>query len=523
MIHSYGRSNLERIEELCLRNGEDALRFCSECMIRLSKDIDKTEMPKDVKDAISLAFSEAEGYYISEAEDCMGAKSAKARTAIFQDIEDSIISLYEMFDAVKNSEDKADYCGRYSFMLDQYAGAVNTAFLFCVYPSVRSHVETRIIFRGEVCLIGVPENRLTDKSFTEHVLIHELFNVLPGWPKRKNVRAVRLTDIYIHVLWPFLTIGIGELSDDENDRIQNLALANFRTRTINRVGMENQFSNALDSGPLRDYFVQQITKLLVELPRQLKIEKMIRIVSPDTWPKDFDEYRRYDERARMIRNTLIFNAENLIVRNKVGDMCDFYMTLIRDTLSDLLSLIALCEGPGTYFKNLVWQMGSKMVDYDDYAGNTQSVYLKASLIAEIMNSPAVFDISEEGGLTKQMTRFEMWRDAGQYFDSPEDKELRVFYERVRAVSSEDGRKLWDEVLGTEDKDGRAAAESKMNGDASAMLSDGSQSPDFHWSLNDAMRKVYINYLLMCCIDLLYHEEKNRSEFDDFEREYFDKK
>ncbi|MCD8327233.1 MAG: hypothetical protein LUC90_11325 [Lachnospiraceae bacterium] len=495
--------------------------------------------------------------FIREVQKCLKETDAEKKNKLQEDIKKSVVKFGEMFEAIVNSTNGADrillqsapvdlgiryaspkLCSYYSGMLNSYAKLVEDTnggeYAFCVYPALTSSCEAHIMFHkeeqhGKVCIIQIPENRIGNIPYVRQVLFHEFFHILPSQCRLRKDRADRLNRIYAMALWPFLIRRCKNMTEEYNEHLQNMLLPLLQDKCINHYEGKASDSREFYSITVKNYYANTIAKFLVEIQR-MKVDCFMNCLETDPRPRSFQDYRKWENEVKDIRSQIFVNAMNLIYTDKIQAICNFYMLLFREPLSDLLAVIALRLPPKVYYKQLIWKTNG-MPQPEELSEN-HLLYLRASFVTEILRNGMQSDLGRSKLTTDQRQLLETWENIESYGVCPEKEATLVkFMENMQVVSSEEERIFLSEVLKSVQKTGYAdgSSEGSVGCGEIAIGDSNSSSVDSDTGtgnirggkkalpLHQDIRDEYKAYFRECCKLFFAYEQQKTTEQEKIEK------
>lgn len=528
---------------------EDVLLFYTKCLIKMHKayfKIVNTEMLSYVKQIMEPAFPLVIQYFSDEVRDCLKETDVQRKEKLLTDIEESIVEFGEMFEAIVNSTNGADrillqtapvdiglrytapkLCAYYSSMLNEFAELMKDEnqgqYAFCVYPTLKSGAEAYIMFHesrrhGKVCIIRMPENRIGHIAYVRQVLFHELFHILPSQVRNRKDRADRLNRILPIGLWPYLLEGENPsifmkkrcpgdsekdifLSEDEVVNLQDLLISKLPVQCNPNFENEDESSHKLYSIPVKQFFVDTIVGFLAKFHAK-GLDDFLPCFNSGDIRRNYKQYCEMESKVKEVQGRVLKNSLRLIHNERVVDICNFYMLLFREPLSDLLSVLVLQSTPCDFYRHLLTKTDGLPLP-EEVDNNLHLLYLRAAFVTEILWDDSVFCSLTE----RQRQLIEIWKSADSYQECVSEPALKEFVHHMICFLSQQERTFFQNI------DPEFARELPQQKGQSG------ESGKITMPLTPYIHEEYIKYFRDCCSRFLLFEGAHETEFADFRTRY----
>lgn len=262
-------------------------------------------------------------------------------------------------------------CAYYSMMLNSLAEILQDdeeiKYAFCVYPSLKYRPEARVLCStmeesGKTSLIQVPSSSLLNVEYLRIVLLHEMFHVITFKNTRKRKeRAVSYLHILLYALRDELSseLPVGVAIRDE--KLDELIFRQIKEDVEKHFSENDEDDRKFYGKKIQQFYADTIIKQLVTLP-ELSRDKIYDALFADRSDR-YSEYIEKMDKCEAIRASLGKRALQLMAHNSVEKICEFYMTIFRETLSDISGVWVLKLDPDRWIRSF------------RYTPHTQNEYL----------------------------------------------------------------------------------------------------------------------------------------------------
>ena len=424
---------LGKIKKECELKEEDTLQYYCVCLLKLYKEfikVEKTEMLSYIHQIVSPAFPLVLKYFLIQANAYLLSGEAEEKSVILQDIEISVETFGEVWDAVIQSTNAADriliqsapiestirqvpvkLCAYYSSLLNELATIFQEKvgeerkYAFSVYPSLGSRPEAILLFltmkrNGKVGIIRVPEKDIEDVKYLRMLISHEFYHIVPGsFLRRRRSRAAALAKIILYDLREKLLDGI-KINQKVRERLEECLFGDvpreIKEKYLSKDEESRCFYSTDTSEFFSNYFIQHALKLL-------------KMDSQEIWeaifaPQDINDFEKYksskdcaEDYHKRIKNKIL----NLLASSSIPKVCKFYSDVFREVFADLLYVMSLQVSANDYFSSFRYKPLN--VPDSQYRPN---LYLRASLVLEIMTE----DSAEKSLDEKLFNDWREWRE-----------------------------------------------------------------------------------------------------------------
>lgn len=411
---------LGRLEKEAGLREEGVLRYYCLCMLKLYRaytKIEKTELLSYIYQIVTPAFLLVLKHFLKQAKIYMMSGEMKDKALILQDIELSVESFCNVWEAVIQSTNGADriliqsapleagirqipvkLCAYYTSLLNDLANLFHESeereYAFLVYPSLGSLPEAELLFlnrceSGKVGIIRVPEKDIKNIKYLRMLICHEFYHIVPGSKIRlRRSRAVLFAKILLYDLRERLLNGIN-VTESERDRLEYFlfsdALDDLKENYINNSAEDRSFYSTTILNEYSNYFTKCILQLL---------EKD----SVDLWEMlyqagDFDNFAKYKkskDRSERYLQRIFQNIFKILANSEIAKACKFYSDIFREVFADLLYVLNLQVLPKEYLSTFRY----RPVGEEDFI-QRPGIYLRVCLVIETMTAESTYYLNEE--------------------------------------------------------------------------------------------------------------------------------
>lgn len=488
-----------------------------------------TEMHSYVFKIIHPAFPLAVDYFINRLEAYrslvnlpLSDEKQTKRMNIYKDIEESVIALGEAIEFVIQSINPADrmlvqtppldsgllhsapkISAYFSEMLNELATIINNnanySYGFCVYPSMYYRSRTKVLFQtkeqaGKVALIQIPNVELFHLSYLRIILIHELYHVIfVQKAERRKARAKAFLKILLYDLGKKLTHSISgpdnNLSKEQRRIIERILFEPIINEIQNELKNRNEEDLIYRSMEIEKYMVEKFTNRCIELTSITKKTIYQELFQNQILPINYEDYESKMNLAENIRLSLRKATLRILAKNRINEICSFYIRIFREVFSDLSTIWTLRPNPVFWIETFRYTANNKN---DKILLPTQ--YTRISLVIYILSHIGDTDEIPCSVWSKYQDYLKVWADFKNKILSSKSKN-----------EFENGLKNY--ILIMENK------ESDLRGDTSPN--------EFKQILQ--VRKIYDHYLkyfFSCMRAILEFENRNIAKFENFRTKFF---
>ena len=262
-------------------------------------------------------------------------------------------------------------CAYYSMMLNSLAEILQDdkeiKYAFCVYPSLKYRSEARVLCStmeesGKTSLIQVPCSSLLNVEYLRIVLLHEMFHVITfkNMRKRKE-RAVSYLHILLYAIRDELSSELPAGVAIRGERFDELIFRQIKEDVEKQFYETGENDRRFYGKKIQQFYADAFIKQLVTLP-ELSREKIYDTLFAGR-NTQYDEYIEKMDTCEAIRVSLGKRALQLMAHNSVEEICEFYMMIFRETLSDISGVWVLKLDPDKWIRSF------------RHTPNTQNEYL----------------------------------------------------------------------------------------------------------------------------------------------------
>lgn len=419
---------LKKLQSDCQIRKEPVLEYYCDCMLKIRRayyKAEQTDLLFYIKQIMSAAFPLVVKYFVLCVEEYHKETDFCQRARILRDIEESVVKFDEMFDSIIHATNSVDrilfqtapiatathiaapkLCAYYSKMMNQLTSLLmktssdDLKYGFCVYPTLNSGAETKILFStvertGKVAIIWIPAYKIADIKKIRVYLFHELFHVIPGEDlrRRKDRAEVFLKllmynvreHIFLDCDFSFLSITkysciSQEDWDNQITEVKEIITQKLFKDTADRVNkaIDKNDPRAYYSTNIKnvylDVFCQDFTKLLYNGTQSLFEELLGRCSVSGLCYSDYEQVYQGIERLCQCINKNIYE---LIAADIIYESCNFYMDIFRETFADLMMISTLHLSRAEYLDAL------KYIDQEHLYGELFTV-VRMFLVSRVM-------------------------------------------------------------------------------------------------------------------------------------------
>lgn len=526
------KEKLRKIYIICQDIQDKQLNYFYSCFLKMERVYVKamdTEMHSYVFKIIHPAFPLAVDYFINRLEAYrslvnlpLSDEKQTKRMNIYKDIEESVIALGEAIEFVIQSINPADrmlvqtppldsgllhsapkISAYFSEMLNELATIINNnanySYGFCVYPSMYYRSRTKVLFQtkeqaGKVALIQIPNVELFHLSYLRIILIHELYHVIfVQKAERRKARAKAFLKILLYDLGKKLTHSISgpdnNLSKEQRRIIERILFEPIINEIQNELKNRNEEDLIYRSMEIEKYMVEKFTNRCIELTSITKKTIYQELFQNQILPINYEDYESKMNLAENIRLSLRKATLRILAKNRINEICSFYIRIFREVFSDLSTIWTLRPNPVFWIETFRYTANNKN---DKILLPTQ--YTRISLVIYILSHIGDTDEIPCSVWSKYQDYLKVWADFKNKILSSKSKN-----------EFENGLKNY--ILIMENK------ESDLRGDTSPN--------EFKQILQ--VRKIYDHYLkyfFSCMRAILEFENRNIAKFENFRTKFF---
>lgn len=518
-VYIQNAAKLEEIKTMCEDSREDVLYYYCICMQKLCKVCQKveiTEMLSYIRQIIFPAFPLVLQHFNEQAIEYFQTNDFEARARILEDIEISVETFGEVWEAISQSTNAADRmliqsapigsirqvpikaCAYYSSMLNDLAIIFQQdevcEYGFSVYPSFGKRPEAILLFmerkkKGKVGIIRIPEKDISDIQYLRMLISHEFYHIVPGSNLRyRQERAIALESILLYALREKIFYGI-QVKPETQKRLElylfSDCIAKFARMRVNIDGGDRKFYSTEMLESYSDYLIKHVLQIL-----SMPSTYLWNALWGDEYFPDFQAYKlvkdSFEENYQIIQD----NVLNLFASAEIPKLCRFYCDVFREVYADLLSVISFQVSADEYISSFCYSVSRS----EDSLFRPQ-LYLRVCLIIGIM--------VEESPVCVGYKLFDDWRKWWRKTQKTDKENRSAFINEVTNFLNEisDSLNLSRDYAPLEDKD-----DEERLGKVYVL-------PDVNIWVK------YMEYLRQCKNGYLRYEKRNEQKFFAFRKKY----